>query len=243
MSAKSPKENFKFSDVLAVAYASQRYNKKYIRETSGYAGYEGMEVKPIQIANKQIMRFALSQNNNGIIPQAIDILKRANIQVTEEDQKNANETCEWLEGLSFKALAGDLNNFEENLYQTFEKEVVTTYDFGLIASIPQTYLRTVKRENLEDRIVTTCTGDWVGSKGQKVNVKAELVSGVYSRNYGSYIYVAITESNQLITFWSQHNWITQVGNTVNIYAKVKRTDISKWFNGVKESQLNYVKIT
>ena len=84
MSAKTPKENFKFSDVLAVAYASQRYNKKYIRETSGYAGYEGMEVKPIQIANKQIMRFALSQNNNGIIPQAIDILKRANIQVTEE---------------------------------------------------------------------------------------------------------------------------------------------------------------
>ena len=144
--------------------------------------------------------------------------------------------------MAFKALAGDLNNFEENLYKTFEKEVVTNYDLGLIASIPQTYLRTVKRENLEDRITTTCTGDWVGSKGQKVNVKAELVSGVYSRNYSSYIYVAITESNQLITFWSQHDWIAQVGNTVNIYAKVKRTDISKWFKGVKESQLNYVKV-
>ena len=37
--------------------------------------------------------------------------------------------------MAFKALAGDSNNFEENPYKTFEKEVVTTYDFGLIASI------------------------------------------------------------------------------------------------------------
>lgn len=243
MSAKTPKENYKFNDVLAVAYAAQRYNKKYIRDTECFVGHDGKPLKPVEIANKQIMRFSLSEDNHGIAPMALDILKRAKIQVTEEDQKNANDTCEWLEGMAFKALAGDLNSFEENLYKTFEKEVVTNYDLGLIASIPQTYLRTVKRENLEDKIVSTCTGDWIGSIGQKVNVKADLVSGVYSRNYSSYIYVAITENNQLITFWSQHNWINQVGKTVNVYAKVKRTDFSKWFNGIKESQLNYVKVT
>ena len=241
--AKSPKENYKFNDALAVAFASQRYNKKYIRDTECFVGMDNKPLKPVEIANKQIMRFTMSSDAQGIAPLALDILKRANIQVTEEDQKNANETCEWLEGLSFKALAGDLNNFEQNLYKTFEKEVVTTYDFGLIASIPHTYLRTVKRENLEDRITSTCTGDWIGSVGNKVNVKAELVSGLYSRNYGSYIYVAITENNQLITFWSQHNWIDMVGKQVNVFAKIKRTDFSKWFNGVKESQLNYVKVT
>ena len=83
------------------------------------------------------MRFTLSEDNQGIAPMALDILKRANIQVTEEDQKNANDTCEWLEGMAFKALAGDPNNFEENPYKTFEKEVVTNYDLGLIASIPK----------------------------------------------------------------------------------------------------------
>ena len=45
-----------------------------------------------------------------------------------------------------KALAGDLNNFEQNPYKTFEKEVVTTYDFGLIASTPNLLANSKARE-------------------------------------------------------------------------------------------------
>ena len=84
----------------AVAFASQRYNKKYIRDTECFVGMDNKPLKPVEIANKQIMRFTPSPDTQGIAPLALDIPKRANIQVTEEDPKNANETCEWLEGLS-----------------------------------------------------------------------------------------------------------------------------------------------
>ena len=47
MSAKTPKENYKFNDVLAVAYAAQRYNKKYIRDTECFVGHDGKPLKPV----------------------------------------------------------------------------------------------------------------------------------------------------------------------------------------------------
>lgn len=237
------RETYKFSDVLTVAFTSQRFNKKYIKDTQVSITLEGKLLTPVIVANKQIMRTLLSDDNMGIHPVALEHIKNSNIQVTDEDRKNSKEACVWLEGLTMRALAGDLNDFESNLYATFEKEEITNYDFGMIASIPQTYLRNIKRENLEDKIQVSCAdSDWVAPVGNKINATVELVSGVYSRNYQSYIYVAITDKGQLVTFWSQKDWLDKVGKTVKLNAKVKRTDFSKWYTGIKESQLNYVKV-
>jgi hypothetical protein len=239
--SKFGKETFKFTDVLAMAFASQSFNKKYVKDTE----IEMIDNKavPKTVSNKEIIRFNLSDVHYGMTPETIDLLNKTEITPSKKDKQNSKECSEWLEGLAMRAIAGDLNGFESNLYATFEKDDITTYDFGLIASIPQTYLRTIKRESLEDMILATCTGDWIGSVGTKINTTAKLISGIYSRNYTSYIYVGITNNNQLITFWSQHNWLDKVNKEVKIYAKVKRTDFSRWYDGVKESQLNYVKIT
>tara|TARA_B100000886_G_C20366802_1_gene467707 strand:- start:330 stop:1109 length:780 start_codon:yes stop_codon:yes gene_type:complete len=235
-------ETYKFKDVLALAYASNRFNKGYIKETETPHDIEGKPIGPVKVANKQIIRYLISEDDYGIPPVAKDVIQKANIQLSDTDNNLANETVEWLEGFAMRVLANDLNGFEQNLYKTFEKEMVTNYDFGLIASIPQTFLKNRKRETLQERIEKNCNGDWVGKQYAKVKLDIELVSGIYSRNFGSYIYVGITNNNQLVTFWSKHDWTKQVNDKIKVSAKVKRNVISKWFNGVKESQLNFVKL-
>ena len=235
-------ETYKFKDVLALAYASNRFNKGYIKETETPHDIEGKPIGPVKVANKQIIRYLISEDDYGIPPVAKDVIQKANIQLSDTDNNLANETVEWLEGFAMRVLANDLNGFEQNLYKTFEKEMVTNYDFGLIASIPQTFLKNRKRETLQERIEKNCNGDWVGKQYAKVKLDIELVSGIYSRNFGSYIYVGIVNNNQLVTFWSKHDWVAQVNKKIQVSAKVKRNVISKWFNGVKESQLNFVKL-
>ena len=235
-------ETYKFKDVLALAYASNRFNKGYIKETETPHDIEGKPIGPVKVANKQIIRYLISEDDYGIPPVAKDVIQKANIQLSDTDNNLANETVEWLEGFAMRVLANDLNGFEQNLYKTFEKEMVTNYDFGIIASIPQTYLKTRKKETLQERIEKSCDGDWIGKQYSKVKLDIELVSGIYSRNFGSYIYVGIVNNNQLVTFWSKHDWVAQVNKKIQVSAKVKRNVISKWFNGVKESQLNFVKL-
>ena len=70
---------------------------------------------------------------------------------------------------------------------------------------------------LQERIEKNCNGDWVGKQYAKVKLDIELVSGLYSRNYGSYIYVGITNNNQLVTFWSKHDWVAQVNKKIQVY--------------------------
>ena len=234
---------FKFKDVLALAYASNRFNNGYIKETSTPFDTETEKlIGPVKVANKQIIRYLASNDTIGIPTIAQEVIEKANIQVSDTDNNLAEETVDWLEGFAMRVLANDLSGFEQSLYRTFEKEVVTSYDFGIIASIPQTYLKNKKKETLQEKIEKQCDGDWVGKQYSKVKLDVQLLSGIYSRNYVSYIYVGMANNNQLVTFWSKHDWIAQVNKTIKVSAKVKRNVISKWFNGVKESQLNFVKL-
>jgi hypothetical protein len=236
------KEVYTFTKALTIAFTAQRFNDKYIKETAVPYTIDGKLLGDPIVANKQIMRF-LVQDHSGMDPNVIDFLNKneKKLRISEDDENDTTETIEWLEGLAMRAMATDLNGFESKLYATFEKDDISTYDFGMIASIPQTSQRVVKKETLEDMIMKTCTGNWVGKVGDKVSFTANLISGVYSRNYSSYIYVAISD-DKLITFWSQKDFLEEVGKNVKIWAKVKRTDMSRWYNGIKETQLNYVKI-
>lgn len=236
------KEVYTFTKALTIAFTAQRFNDSYQKETVVPYTIDGKLTGTPTVANKQIMRF-LVNNHGGMDPNVIDFLNKneKKLRISEDDEDDTTQTIEWLEGLAMRAMASDLNGFESKLYSTFEKDDISTYDFGMIASIPQTVQRVVKKETTEDLIMKSCTGDWIGKVGDKVNVTAKMISGVYSRNYSSYIYVAIAD-NKLITFWSQKDFLEEVGKNVKIYAKIKRTDMSRWYNGVKETQLNYVKI-
>jgi hypothetical protein len=236
------KETFTFTKVLTLAFVAQRFNKSYNKHTT--SSMTANDTIKYSVANKQIMRF-LTGNEQGMELGVINHLRKneKKLRITEADEKNTSEAVEWLESLAMGVLSGEINGFDSSIYMTFEKGELQHFDFGLVAYMPQTYIRNVKKENLELRITQRCEdSDYVSKPGHKVNLNIELQTGVYSSNYSSFIYVAITDNDELVTFWSQKDFLDAVGKTINITAKIKKQMGSRWYQGINETQLNYVKL-
>ena len=113
-------------------------------------------------------------------------------------------------------------------------------EVGLIASIPSAYNRDVKKESIEDRVLSECKDQYIGSVKDSVEGSVEVLSGVYSMNYGSYIYSGIFNEKFLVSFWNGKK-LAEQGDIISIKGKVKRLTTSRFYQGAWETQLNYVK--
>lgn len=237
------KETFNFRDAITAAVVAQRVNGGYVRESNYIYNDDTRQYDPTSIGNKSIMRYVLNLENKRQYADEIAI-EKLNPVVTEQDTELAQEICDYVEGLAMKVLSDELVGYEANIYKVYENGV-ETYDFGLIASVPSSYQRTIKRENLEYNILKECSSsDYIAEPGTKIESDLEILNHIFSRNYNAHIYTAKTPENNLVTFWSQKgkDEIGNVGDVIKVKAKVKRVCESRFYDGVKETQLNYVKL-
>lgn len=239
---KKPKQVFKFKDVIIAGIIADRANKGYIKESNYKYDQESESYIPTSIANKNIMREILSQGTS--VRSELLLLGQLPLSATDKDFKLADQIVDHIEGLALKALTDELQGYEKNIYNVYENDEVTTFDFGLIASFPSSYKRNAKNEKLELQIDKLCSDNgYIGKVGDKVETDLKIVKHIFSRNYNSHIYTAITTENNLINFWSQKSPedLVKVGKSMKVKARIKRVGISKFFPGIKETQLNFVK--
>lgn len=239
------KQTYPFKDVITAAIVANRLNNGYFRETS-YVYNDTTNNYDVQtLGNKNIMRVILGVNSRYQESADTEVIKKLDLSVSEKDLELAEEVCAYLEGLAIKALTGELQGYEKSLYNVYEDEnEITTYDFGLIASIPSSYIRNAKQEKIEIDIVKSCAdSEWLADKGTKVSTKVEVMNHIFSRNYNAHIYTCRTPENNLVSFWSQKTpkELAEPGCTITITGKVKRQEYSRFYQGIKETQLNYVK--
>lgn len=235
------KQTFNFKDAITASVVANRLNEGYVRETN-YTYNDTTNDYDIQtIGNKNIMRVIMDVVGNN--KDSLHI-KKMNLSITDSDKSLADEICDYLEGLAIKALSGTLKGYEQSLYNLYEEDAVSIYDFGLLASIPASYIRSSKQEKVELDIIKSCANsNWLADKGSKVKAEVEIMNHIFSRNYNAHIYTARTSDNNLVSFWSQKSTkdIGAPGDIVTISGKVKRQEFSKFYQGIKETQLNYVK--
>lgn len=237
-------QKFTFKEAITAAVVANRINNGYKRETN-YTYNEKTNNYDVQsIGNKNIMRVMLKINSSREHADTLYI-EKMDLSATQNDENIAKEICDYLEGLSIKALTGELQGYEKSLYNLYEEsDKVSSYDFGLIASIPASHIRNSNQEKIELDIIKTCSNsNWLADKGTKVKTKVEVLNHIFSRNYNAHIYTCRTPENNLVCFWSQKDTkeIGSPGDTITITGKVKRQAISRFYDGVKETSLNYVK--
>lgn len=237
-----PKQTWNFKDVIVASVVADRVNKGYIKETNYIFNEDTDKYVPTSMGNKNIMREMLLPGSSN--KDDMNVLKLTPITATEGDFDLAQQICDHIEGFSFKALSDELQGYEKTIYEIFEDDKVTTYDFGILASFPSSFKRSAKKEAIELKIAKTCgDSEYIGKQGDKVQVDVKIVNHIFSRNYMSHIYTGITNDNCLVNFWSQKNTdeLGKVGSKITITGKVKRTSESRFYPGVKETQLNFVK--
>lgn len=233
-------KSFEFKEVMKSAVVANRLIGNYVRESTYTWNDESGKYELDALANKSIMRYALVENNG----KDSDTISKMDITPTADDIAKTDAICEYIEGLAIKALAGNFEGYEAEIYKIFEAEKVTTFHFGLIASFPKSFERIMKQEKVELDVIKTCADSkWIAEPGNKIQSEITVVNYIYSRNYNAHIYTAKTPENNLVTFWSQKdtNELAPIGKTITIKARVKRVGESRFYDGVKETQLNHVK--
>ena len=113
------------------------------------------------------------------------------------------------------------------------RDVITdNFDLAVIASLPNSYVRAVERDNVDQRI-KFATGGFIGKAGDKITQKIEVVKQIWSTKWDTHYITGINDKDQVLFF--SHKNLLEVGKSVTIEGTVKshRED---------STQLNRVKV-
>jgi len=197
------------NDVWAASVAAQRINGSYIKAVA-----PGTEQK----TNRQIV---------------IDMLHSPET-ITQEDRDQAEIVRRYFKALTFKILEGKpLNDYLKGAMTIANKDNITnTYDLAVIASLPSTYERSAKRDDV-DRRIRFAQGGFVGEPGNIVRLTIEVAKRLWSEKFATWYLTGITPEDQVVFFAFKKEVV--VGDTMTIEGKVK----SKRDNS---TQLSHVKV-
>lgn len=204
--------------VLSAACAAQRVNGAYIK----FATVEVPSINGTVNVHKRTNR-----------ELTVEYLE-AQENITDADRTMAQEMRSYWNGKTFKLLTGEyMSNFDRGILELMQKETVTEgYDVAVIASMPGSYLSSVKRDE-RDRRVKFSQGGYIGSVGERIKTQVEVLKCVYSQKWFTYFVTGITSSDQAVFFSYKEE--VAVGNVLNIVGTVKRQDNN-------QTQLNRVKV-
>ena len=199
--------------VWAAACAAQRINGTYAKSIVISDSDPSLNVTP----NRDIMRQMITENT-----------------VTTADVEQGKLVRKYFQGLTFQILKGKtLNEFQNNaLAISTRDEIVSNYDIAVIASLPSSYERGRKSDDVAARIRDAKGGhlDRVGAKGVTTNV--EVLRCIFSQQWMTYFVTGITDRDQPV-FFAYKNPL-EIGLHITIRGNVKaHRDDSTQLNRVK----------
>lgn len=204
---KAPDINFQADDVWAAACAAQRVNDSYIKvkidEFSGIKSTtDETDVKTVK-TNRELMMEFLSETG----------------KITEDDRKQGEVVRTYFKGFTFKILQGiKLNEFSNTAMTIANRDnIFSMYDIAVIASLPQSHERSVKRDQ-QNRKLENASG-FIGRIGEKLTLKMQVVKTVYSNNFNVFFISGVTEENNAVFFSYRNN--IDIGTIIQVQGTVK----------------------
>jgi hypothetical protein len=212
---------FSVSDVWAAASAAQRVNGEYLKDTRLTYDEQG-QLLSTKRRNRDIM---------------VEFLHNPDRLLAEDVEAGEAARTFLAQDLTFRTLKNKTGDFDQSMAQVLAVQdhfdtVKNRLEFAVVACLPQSHQRAVRRLAEQDRMATTVP-EAVGEIGTKVRLTAEVVSSTYSQNFGVFWIKAITSDNRAV-FFAYKNSLAPA-STHQITGSVKRFD-----NG--QTQLNRVKI-
>ncbi len=204
-----PVINYNADDVWAAAVQAQSINGAYIKSLA-----PGV-TQPH--TNRQIVERLLSDP----------------IQIKQESRDKAVLVRQYFKGLTFKVLKGTpLSEFGQAAMEISNKDAITSnYEIAVICSLPASYEKSVKRDDV-DRRINFARGGHIGSIGDKVNVDIEVIKQFWSDKWNTWYVTGITDDDKVV-FFAFKNQLT-IGDRVNVAGTVKgHRDTSTQLNRVK----------
>jgi hypothetical protein len=182
-------------EVFAAACAAQRINGQYVK-----AVVTGTNQK----TNRQI---------------AEDLLKDP-AQIALDDREQGLRVRQYFKGLTFKVIEGkQLSDFSRNAMDIAGKDTVdSTYELAVAVSLPASYEKSSKRDDIERRI-KFATGEHVGAEGDKVTLNIEVLRQLWSEKYNTWYITGITGDDQVVFFAIRTQY--DVGTHLTIQGSVK----------------------
>ena len=210
---QKPVLNFNADDVWSAACQAQRINGAYVKLSM----ISESDPKITSLANRQIIESLLTDP----------------FTITDEDREQGKKVRSFFQAYTFKILQGKrLSEFDNIVMLIANRDVITSaYDVAVIASLPSSYERGIKKQSVEQRI-NFARGGFIGSPGNKVSTAIEVLRSVYSVTWNTHYITGINGDDQVVFFAFKEE--LPVGKFFDIYGTVKaHRDNSAQLNRVK----------
>lgn len=207
---------FTADQVWACAAAAERINGGYFKEDQWM--HNATPPYRSKVANKTLVKQWLRTNDF--------------VEVTEADYEAGRKARDHFKSYTFKAIAGQLNEFQQTAMRIATKDEFTgrdMYDFAVISCLPSVALRDRAHTELKREIYAS--EPLPGNVGDAIIGDITVIRTRYSQEYGKYR-IDARMGDSIVDFWHTK----ELKGELKIKAKIKQQ------RGNKATQLNYVKI-
>lgn len=213
--SSQPSRKFSVSDVWAAACAAQRVNGEYVKEGRNTYDDQG-RVLSTKRRNRDIM---------------VEFLDHPD-QLLVEDVEAGEQARNFLQNdLTFRAVKGKLTEFDSAVskvlavkdhFDTFKNR----YELAVVAALPSSAARAQAQQAQTERI-RFAKGSLIGKPGDKIAAQIEVLSAVYSKNYGIYWIKGVTDQDQPVFFSCKQAYDPGTWLTVRGTVKGHRDDVTQ----------------
>lgn len=219
--------------VLQLAIMVDR-KQGFIKSGYGYVNHSAEPDDPERMIfdNKTaIMNYLNSEN----IPEIHDdIIDEAN---------NIKDT--FRNNLITKKLMGNLSGFDTAVMETISEEKTSNYGVAILASIPNSFRITTKRDILDQWFDDMRSkSEFVGIVGERYQMQIEIKDVKYISKIGIHLVTGVNQEDNIIKFFfNKEPDVSGIieGKSFVMTGKVKSHDVSK-FSQCNETVFHYVKI-
>lgn len=232
------KRTWQADEVWAAAAAAQRINGNYFNSRN----YVIKDDILVQVwSNKELMLYLLANENavryNDFDPSTLAALAQG---ITDQDRQDGIAARSYWQLKLFAVFQDTATEFVRsavNAANLDEIGIGKGSSIGLIACLPQSYAKGLKRDRLDEiKHEAALTSQHFGVVGQKINGNLEIIDCVFSTKYLCY-FVTGKFGDNIVRFSNNNQKPVEPGKTYKFVGKVKahRDD--------NVTQLNYVRLT
>jgi hypothetical protein len=213
---QKPVLNYNADDVWAASVMAQRINGTYVKEG------QTSELNPdvITKSNRQIVSELMADTT----------------QITDEDREQGKIVRKHYQAYSFKILKGiKLSDFDNTSMLIANRDIINdNYDVAIISCLPNSHVRAVQRNNVDQRI-KFAAGGYISKPGLKATlIKLEVLKSIFSHRYNVNFITGVTPADEVVFFSYKESIPVGENIIVNGTVKAHRDNCT---------QLNRVKLT
>jgi hypothetical protein len=224
------KREYSTQEVLAVAFAAYRINdNKYVKHLQRFSEENNPPIFP----NKDLVKYHFAKGAYWVPEDFKDF------EPTAEDYDAVNEALTHFKSYTFKMLANQLGQFQQDVLKAVSGDKVVSQQMGLVAYVPELIKRELKENHFKKLLRTEYhNSEHIGKEKDAVEGVFKVLSSTYSRKWESNNYVCDYMGN-IVSFMKVD--VLQEGASYKFKAKVKAHSRNNLFD-VNETRLNYVKV-